>query len=659
MAGLVKPVTHRVRAFRRQQAAMQELANARRAASDGQGYSPTEMEQRFAASFEYFAETCLHLAHIDGTGLVPVTLTDGQRLVAQEIDRRLAANEIVRLVVLKSRRSLISSLCEAAAYWRTSTRPYTQGAIIAHKQDVTEELFGIVDGFYLHDERRLLSMRPERETSNRRELWFGNPDKRERDLKPGLQSGLIVTSAEAKEAGRAGTYHVVHASEVAYWPEQVPVWQAIGIALSKSPGTLAVMESTANGQGGLFWDTYRKARRGPGVSDSKDHGKNEWLAIFLAWWQDGRNRVAKLDDVELARFDYLDPWEREYAETWKLSPEQVIWRRQMLADPICFKAGVDPKDVFRQEYPADDEEAFLASGKHFFLLTKVKELEENPDKGVKPPMWRGEVVNDGPPLEERSPSYRFTVKPKFVNDDKGSLLVWKAPREGTPYLIVVDPAEGLQQGDPAVIGVLDRARYDWVAFWMGTHLSSRQLAWTAGLVGWFYGGSLLVVEHNNHGIATIEELRRTMYPRLWHHQDVTRPGSEPQERVGWLTTGATRMYALNNLEAELRGQLMGIHFEEFFDQCRDFVWPDTKGKARPLNGQIPGPRARPGKHDDVVMTVAMGLAVHLNAGVPRVDLPEPKVPKPEETTMHPVVERMTMKEAFKARRIKRTKLWGY
>lgn len=621
MDGLVTPSTRKVRRFRERQAeqkAAEVAALARRAAADQALSAPGGLSARWANEPRFFIESCLHVRHIDGGRAVPFVLSDLQAEVVKVLEQELAAGRAVRLAILKARRALISSLCEAIGYWATSNHAYTEGIILAHKQEVTEEIFQLCDTFYMLDERKVVGMRPATENSNRKELRFGNPNRATRDVAPGLQSGLRVTSADAKEPGRAGTYHFVHGSEVAYWPEGSPVWQSVGVALSNAPGTIGILESTANGQGGLFHETYQGARAGPGASDSRGRGVNEFVAIFLPWWRDRKNRLPKLTEAELSDFDYLTGEERRYAEQWKLDPEQVLWRRRTILSPICFKPGVKREDVFKQEYPADDEEAFLTSGKHFFLLSAVQTLEEHPEKGKREPKAVGDVVQDGRPLEDRSHQNKFPVKPKLVTEEGGPLSVWSFPRKGTPYLVVVDPAEGLQHGDASVVGVFDRARLDWAAFWSARYKSARELAWTACLLGWWYFDALLAIEHNNHGIATIEESRRILYPKLWQNVDVTRPGSDPTEKVGFVTTPASRMYALSQLEAEIRGVQMGIHDPEFFEQARTFVWPEAKGKA--LNGHAQGPRAMAGKHDDKVMTVAIGLAVHLNAGLPKVDL---------------------------------------
>src|SRR5574341_2550450 len=331
--------------------------------------------------------------------------------------------------------------------------------------------------------------------------------------------------------------------------------------------------------------------RAPASRHRKGRGANEFTAIFLPWFDDGKNRLA-LTPEELNRFDYASPAEMRYAERWKLTPEQVMWRRQTIASPQCFKPGVLRENVFQQEYPSHDEEAFLSSGKHFFLLPAVKAVEDDAERGTCEPVLKADIVNDGPSLEERTPRNRFPMKPLLVPNEEGRLFVWKMPNPRHEYLVAVDPAEGLVDGDEAVVYVLDRNDLEYVAAWGGRHLSARELGHIAVLLAVFYGNALLAVEHNNHGLATIEEVRKVCYPYVWHHKDVSRPDSDPTDKVGWVTTQATRSFALLSLEAELRGKALKIHDAEFFSQVRTFMWPSMDGKQRSVTGRDRRRRAR-------------------------------------------------------------------
>lgn len=623
---------------------------------------PDDFEARCLASPSFFTENCLHTMHIDTGRTVPFRLQPGQKMLFDVVERELPVRP-VRVICLKSRRQLITTACQALGYWFTSTHDNVDGAIIAYKQDLTEEIFERgIKFFYEHDERRELGIRPKVRGSNKRELKFGESDAKARDAGDlGLNSVLRVTSADSKEPGRGGTKQFVHGSEVPYWPEDPPPWQSIGIALSNAIGTIAVLEGTANGQAGFFHETWIGAMK----------GLNEWTPLFLPWFIDPRNRV-RLTPEEIARWTWGTEFEKaeeelQYAKRYGLTLEQLAWRRRTVRSPVCYKPGTERLDVFRQEYPADPDEAFLSSGKNFFLLRSVKDHETHPEKGARAPLAIGRIENEGPPLEDRGPGRRTPVKPVFVEDPAGELRIWARPDPLSEYLVVVDPAEGIEGRDQSVIGVLDRPAFDWVALFRSTRHSTRELAQIAALVGWWYGSgggkgdgaALLGVEQNNQGLAVLQELLRILYPRLWYHRDVTKPGSEPTDKAGWVQSNVLRMYALKLLESEVRASpvAMGLHEREAFEQMRTFVWP------KPKAGQVADvarPGAMAGKHDDIVLMLAIGLGIHVNAAITKRKQPPKPVADPNEL-LHPEPMNLRMGKTFERsekRRIRPHGGWG-
>lgn len=610
-----------------------------------------EQLDRYASDPEAFIEECLWVRHIDGGRTVPFRLTVGQRIVVRKIRWYLHLGKPVRIIILKSRRQKISSLCQALAYWYTSTHAYVNGLTCADKNDLTEKIFEQgVKFFYENDERRAFGVRPETETSSRRELKFGNPDKKSRGEHPGLQSVLSVTSAESKEPARGDTLHFVHGSEVSYWPEDPPPWQAMGIALSNAPGTVAVLEATANGAGGFFHSTWRAALK----------GKNEWIPIFLPWWIDPANTEPLTADERL-NWKWITNEEEDeevYAKQWKLSLEQCKWRRAVIASSRCYSPGRSRYEIFRQEYPASEQEAWLSSSRNFFLPSKLDAWEADPEKGARDPLYRARVVNEGEPLDDRGPGRLIPVSPKLEKDVEGELAVWSEYDPLEEYLIVADPAEGIQGRDETAIGVVARNAMEICAIFRSTSLSTREAAHVVALLGWFYGKAMVVVEANNHGAAVLQELLRILYPKLWYHRDVTKPGEELTGKPGWVQSYALRMYALKLLEAESRDPVFGIHDADFFDQARTFVWPVLPaGQKMPDN---PKPAAMSGHLDDLVLMAAMALGVHVNAAIarrkapppPKGDPNEPLRPEPMDLSMKKVVERREQ------RRVRGRSLWG-
>lgn len=161
---------------------------------------------------------------------------------------------------------------------------------------------------------------------------------------PELNSSATIETAGSRSAGRAGTYRAMHASEVAYWtnPEN-----AIAGALQAVPyDGWAVLESTANGAQGWFYETAMGALA----------GKNNWTVHFYPWWWEPRYAVALDMPVNEFTASYT-PEERHLVDTYGLAPEQVYWRRLKQSELL---------HLFPQEFPESVQGAFLQSGNGYF-----------------------------------------------------------------------------------------------------------------------------------------------------------------------------------------------------------------------------------------------------------------------------------------------------
>ena len=128
-----------------------------------------------------------------------------------------------------------------------------------------------------------------------------------------------------------------HNSEAAFWPNAEEHMAGLGQAVPDMAGTEVILESTANGVGNLFHSMCMDAVKGIG----------DYRLIFVPWfWQDEYQTITPPD------FD-LEPDERDYAALYKLTPEQMLWRRRKIQDD--FRGDVA---LFDQEYPATVNLAF-------------------------------------------------------------------------------------------------------------------------------------------------------------------------------------------------------------------------------------------------------------------------------------------------------------
>jgi len=345
---------------------------------------------------------------------------------------------------------------------------------------------------------------------------------------PRLDSQYCVVSAGDRNAGRGLTVQNLHCSELARWPGD-PAETLAGLRAALAPGGELILESTPAGVGGCFHEEWQKA------------AEIGMVRHFFPWWMERRYRARPVDEASLT------DEERELMARARISREQIAFRRQIRAD---FRG------LARQEFAEDEQSCFLAGGDSVFELAAVE----------------ARLLNTPPPAQCRL---------------NGQIEIWLPPLAGRRYLVAVDPAGGLSEGDYSAAQVLDIDSALQCAEFAG-HVGGLELArLVTGLAG-EYNQAWLVIERNNHGsgvLALAESVCK--YPRIY------RQSGQP----GWLTTSITRPAVLSRLNAALVESPECFLSRRLLAECRSFVrGPDGRTGARP------------GTHDDRVMAMAIGLA---------------------------------------------------
>jgi hypothetical protein len=537
----------------------------------------------------FFIEACLSVAPMEGGEIVPFRLNPGQKRVMDVVERQMAEGRPVRVIVLKSRRQGISTLCQALGYWRTSLFPFTNGMVVAHKRENTSEIFRMTKLFYDSDERSKLGVRPSVINSNEQAIRF-DVDRRAKERgEKGLTSNLLVESSEGTGVAVGLTLQFLHASETAKWTNSI-IMAGLGIALTKTQGSMGLMESTAEGVGNVFEKTWTAAA----------NGKNDWEPVFLPWSIDPRC-VYPVNQAEREQWDFADKTEFEIYEKHNLSLEQLKWRRIQLASPDMIRPGVKPEAVFAQEYPLTPEEAFLTTGQSFFLSDALKTLETS-GKGTKKHIYRAILPLNGIPSERRG---RDPIVVAPVKDEYGELTVWEDPVPGEDYVIGADVAQGLEHRDYSVAWVLRRSNLRFVARIKGNKFDADEFGQKCCLLGWRYNTALLGPEINGPGVAAVAAIRRLRYSRVWFDRDILKTGEPVSKYIGWRTTSANRRSVLERLEEEIRRLTIDMPASEFYEEARVFQLIDGK------------PQAMAGRHDDEIMSSAIALQLHILGGAMR------------------------------------------
>ncbi len=222
--------------------------------------------------------------------------------------------------------------------------------------------------------------------------------------------------------------------------------------------------------------------------------------------------------------------------------------------------------------------------------------------------------------------------PRFNLSAGGALKVWEdraePPVDGkyiNRYLVVVDIGGRSDVADWSVIAVIDRQGMQHglppriVAQWRG-HSDIDRLAWNAVRIAAYYHEALLVVESNTLETNDPERLLeggdqshyilnqiRSVYPNLYARRqsedDVIRG---LPKKYGFHTNVATKPMIISNLVKVIREGLYVERDSECIDEYLTY-------EQRP-NGSY---GAILGRHDDILMTRAIGLHICFN----EMDLP--------------------------------------
>ncbi len=286
---------------------------------------------------------------------------------------------------------------------------------------------------------------------------------------------------------------------------------------------------------------------------------DEWLRAhetgytrhFFPWWWEPTYRR----EVQIVNFTDT---ERKLMREHGLDAGQIAFRREM-------RANFGSRMV--EEYAEDPESCFMASGDCVFDVEIIDRRMREPRNVV-----------------EQRDNARLLVFFPPITGDKGA-----TPKE---YIMGVDPAGGGSDGDFACAQVIERASGMQCAELQG-HFPPAELAACVALIGREYNQALIAVERNNHGHAVLASL--TLHEG---YQNVYYQGNQ----AGWLTSAASRPRMLENFAATLTNAPFLFSSTRLLEECRTFVrHPD--GSASAANGT----------HDDLVMAMAVALAVRADA----------------------------------------------
>lgn len=192
----------------------------------------------------------------------------------------------------------------------------------------------------------------------------------------------------------------------------------------------------------------------------------------------------------------------------------------------------------------------------------------------------------------------------------GPLVVWAAPvkdhtdkETGDPhrahrYVLAIDSSSGKGE-DYTALQVLDVETFDQVAE-MQVKIPPEQAAEVAYKLGRVYNDALIVCEiTGGWGFAVDQKLRRELkYKNPYTRHVLDRISKKFTDKAGFDTTRNTRPLILAALEEAVRERELGLFSLRSVTEMGSFIIND--------NGK---PEARPGSHDDLVLSLAMAVWV--------------------------------------------------
>jgi hypothetical protein len=332
-------------------------------------------------------------------------------------------------------------------------------------------------------------------------------------------STFYIGKAGSKSFGRGDTLTNLHLSEFAFYPDAerllASVLQAV-VDKQTNPNSKVFVETTANGMNYFkkFWEMSKQGETG-----------------FTTHFFDNSH------------------YSKEFLEQ----------KRKEL------------QDTFPQEYPSNDYECFLSTGRPFFNQQVLEWYKSNL---VKPPKRMGYI--------------RSNVT--LVSDPHGFWKVWEEPIADEEYLMASDV--GLTH-DYSTACVLKRRSREVVATFRA-RLDPGEVALNLSLAGRWYNNALIAVERNGIGLS-VQTALKEIYENLYTKTTVDKLTNEQTETLGWLTTSASRPLILGDLQTAIMDKDLMIYDQDYIGEMQQFVRNEKNGR----------PEALPGAHDDRVMALAI------------------------------------------------------
>ena len=563
--------------------------------------------------FAFWAAMYVFIKQKGGGEDVHFRLNRPQRKLIMRFERRRLEGKPIRLILLKARQWGGSTATQIYMAWLQLVHKVgLNSLIVGHVKDASTEVKDMFDKLIKeYPVSMLYEMGEAYNETEPKIVGVGQSGNIHRI--PQRNCKIKVGTAEKPNSARGGDYNLVHCTEVGLWvttdgktPEQIVRSACSGILLK--PYTMIVYESTANGTGNFFQREY----------DAAKNKKSQFESLFISWFEI-EQYSAPIDDINAFATKLWENRNNANAASDREESGKYLWwlweqgaTLEAINWYILERSKYTDHGDMASEYPSDDVEAFVHSGARVFDKYNVEKFK----KCCKAPKYVGDVYADGDEGEDALSNLRFK------EDKQGLLWVWSKPdideREEVTdrYLVVVDIGGRGKKADWSVIVVFDRlnqmegGKPVVVAQWYG-HIDMDMLAWKAAQIAAFYDNALLVIESNTlethdkerqvdgdmsgYILNQIKDVYGNLYARKQSDEEIQE--GKPK-KYGFHTNVATKPKIISTLVKVIREQL----YVERDARCLDEYLCYEKKKNGAFGAII-------GKHDDLLMTRAIGLHI--------------------------------------------------
>ncbi len=554
-----------------------------------EGDSDEITAKKLLDDFELFCAQCIKIryrrgmgGHASFGGYGPFILTGNQKKLASLIiDIFFNKEKPGRFQILKSRQLGFTTLLNAMEVWLCMQIP---GFTV---------MFMIDKDVHMAEKRNEIIRWVEEATEKYPELP-GLKRRAGKVLEFDNGARILLESGMAPNPGTSEMLDMLHLSERPKYPKNrsAEIKASIFPTLQDKPYTLLVDESTAEGNDDFKLDWDR-------LHSGEQYGSAEIIPVFFAWFTsleytevipsrhvepNGRLRFLN-EDLELSEIDgdgRVIQNEQEYAEKYKLTDEQVYWRRMQIKG----KYNGD-KAIFDQEYPTTADHAWSAIGARYIGSQIIKQLYH----WSRDPIFIGDIQHDGGPIGSLDLVDSNLLTPKLIKQVGGILHIWQMPVQDKTYYIGGDVAEGklITQGtrvdsDYCTIYVLDEYGADCAL--LRARISPDIMPLYLCLLGKFYLWARVNCERNKDGATVFSRFKNMRYPNVYYRE--TERGQ--MDDLAWSIIGPSqRKPFLNVGRTALREDPSRVRSIQLCKEAESLV-RDRHGKVQPQ-----------GEHDDVFM----------------------------------------------------------